>query len=80
MWVLRRLVGDALVVGQGLWTLRGGPLICTRLPGRAAGVRQGPSEGLVGLRYICFFSSRMEATYCLVSANIPLFCTEYRPW
>jgi hypothetical protein len=30
--------------------------------------------------YIWLLSRRMDFTYCLVSGNIPSFCTESRPW
>ena len=33
-----------------------------------------------GCAYICTLIRRTEATYCLVSANMPLFWTEYKPW
>ena len=33
-----------------------------------------------GVPYIWSLSTRMVRTYCLVSAYIPLFCTEERPW
>lgn len=41
---------------------------------------EGQRAASLRFRYICVLSSRTEATYCLVSAYIPLFCTEYRPW
>ncbi|MBK5250862.1 MAG: ribbon-helix-helix protein, CopG family [Actinomycetales bacterium] len=40
--VLRRVVGEVLVVGQGFVGLRGGLLIRTRSPGRAVGVSVRP--------------------------------------